>query len=66
MCFCFDGESALIGYRPDGCRDRLPIAGARVPDPIASSPSGQNAETSLGPGYAEHSRRLADALEQMY
>lgn len=66
MCFCFDGENTLIGHRPDGCRDRLQVASVRAPGPIASSPNGRNVETSLEPSYAEHSRRLADALERMY
>ncbi|BCM20398.1 hypothetical protein MJ8_41880 [Mesorhizobium sp. J8] len=66
MCFCFDGENALIGDRPGGCRDRLQVASVRAPDPIASSPNGRNVEASFEPGDAEHSRRLAVVLKQMY
>jgi hypothetical protein len=66
MCFCFDGESALVSYQPDGCRDRPPVASARAPGPIASSPHGRNAETSFEPGDTEHRRRLAVVLKQMY
>ena len=26
MCFCFDGESAVVAYLPDECRERLPAS----------------------------------------
>jgi hypothetical protein len=40
MCFCFDGESALVGYRPEECSERLPAvrAGLLRPDVSNSYP----------------------------
>ncbi len=37
MCFCFDGESAVAAYRPDDCRERLPVASAPASRPDAYS-----------------------------
>lgn len=66
MCFCFDGESALVAYLPDGCRGLLPAASARAPDPIASRPKGRNGQASLEPDDAELSGLLAVVGKRRY
>ena len=45
MCFCFDGESAVVAHRPDGCRERLPVAS----DPAfqTDTPGGKHAVRAL-------------------
>lgn len=42
MCFCFDGEGVVAAW-PDGCRERLPDASARV-----SRPNGYGGEHAVG------------------
>ncbi|MDX8519456.1 hypothetical protein [Mesorhizobium dulcispinae] len=66
MCFCFDGENALRAYRPDDCRDRLPVAGALGLIASRAGPDQRDADGLFKPGDAEHDRRLAVLLERMY
>lgn len=40
MCFCFDGEHALVAYQPDECREAKPderAAASRPPEGKALS-----------------------------
>ncbi|UDL89783.1 hypothetical protein LGH82_32895 [Mesorhizobium sp. PAMC28654] len=64
MCFCFDGESAVAAYRPDGCRERLPaVRGFASPlNASAGALFQPGAKRSSEQGDGEHSRRLAVVL----
>lgn len=33
MCFCFDGEHALVAYQPDECREAKPAERAATSRP---------------------------------
>lgn len=33
MCFCFDGEHALVAYQPDECREAKPAERAAASRP---------------------------------
>ncbi|CCV14651.1 hypothetical protein [Mesorhizobium sp. STM 4661] len=54
MCFCFDGENAVAAYRPDGCRERLPVTRAIACLPIIFHSGPSAAVGSLEPIDAEH------------
>ncbi|MFD1982778.1 hypothetical protein ACFSOZ_08835 [Mesorhizobium newzealandense] len=68
MCFSFDGESAVVAYRPDDCRERLPAASARASSPIAfgGEPGQHSAAGSFEFAEAEHTRHLAGAPVPLY
>jgi len=35
MCFCFDGEDALVAYRLEECRERLSLPGISCSWPVS-------------------------------
>jgi hypothetical protein len=51
MCFCFDGEHALVAYQPDECRQAKPAEAA------ASQPAERKALSTV-----QRRRRQGDAF----
>lgn len=68
MCFCFDGESAVVAFRPENCRERLPGAGIRAERPTASQwePSQFGAAGSFESTDAAYLHHIAVGMVSQY
>ncbi len=64
MCFCFDGENAVAGFRPESCRERL--TDARAERPVPSQPAKFGAVGSFVPPDAGHVRHIAVGMVREY
>jgi hypothetical protein len=51
MCFCFDGQGAVMPHRPDNCRERERAAGLSEspPSTVREEPGRLEAARAAGP-----------------
>ncbi|WP_065141642.1 hypothetical protein [Mesorhizobium loti] len=66
MCFCFDGDNAVMAFRPEHCRERLRGASAERLMVSQGEPSLFGAVGSFEPADAGRARHIAIGMGPEY